>query len=778
MNRVKIPEGHGVQVGDHNAQDNKFIQTYIERLVVQAPSAQAAGPVVAGEVPQPPPAFQPRPELLAALRKHGPGVAVVRAVTGMRGVGKTQAVAAYARACIDEAWRLVAWVNAGDQAKVLNGLAVVAARLGIGGPDASVEELSALVRNRLEADGERCLVVFDNVADLDGVRPFLPAAGKAQVVITSTGRSAAGLGTPVPVDLFSEEEALAFLARRTGRTDPEGAANLARELGYLPLALAQAAAVVAAQQLDYARYLTRLRSLPVQEYLNPIAGEPYPDGVAQAVLLSLDSAVAADRTGLCARLIDMVSLLSTAGVPRALLYAARSAGVFSEEGQTRPTAQTQVEQDVDEALGKLADASLLTFSGDGSAVSAHRLIMRVVRERRAHDGTLTVIASATCDLLSAVTQSLELPWQNRPAARDTIQQIMALHEHLAPYIAGQDATLTETLLHLRSWATWCLTELGDSFTQAIEYGEDLVSDSRRVLGETHPDTLVSRNELALAYQAAGRLDQAILLSERNLADAEQVLGETEPGTLISRNNLAAAYEAAGRLDEATLLYERNLADTEQVLGETHSSTLTSRDNLAGAYKATGRLDQAISLYERTLADFERVLGESHPDTLISRNELALAYQAAGRLDEAIPLYERNLADRGRVLGETHPGTLLSLNNLAAAYEAAGRLDEAIPLYERNLADAEQVLGETHPSTLTKRDNLAGAYKDTGRLDQAISLYERTLADFERVLGESHPDTLISRDNLAAAYMAAGRLHEARELLNQSDPGPEAGHASI
>lgn len=62
--------------------------------------------------------------------------------------------------------------------------------------------------------------------------------------------------------MFTAEEAVMFLA--SGSVFPlEGAGALAAELGFLPLALAQAAAVIRGQQLVYGTYLERLRALPV-----------------------------------------------------------------------------------------------------------------------------------------------------------------------------------------------------------------------------------------------------------------------------------------------------------------------------------------------------------------------------------------------------------------------------------------------------------------------------------------------------------------------------------
>ena len=194
----------------------------------------------------------------------------------------------------------------------------------------------------------------------------------------------------------------------------------------------------------------------------------------------------------------------------------------------------------------------------------------------------------------------------------------------------------------------------------------------------------------------------------------------------SRNSLAAAYLAAGRVADAIALFEQTLVVLQRKLGPDHPDTLTSQNNLASAYQDAGRVAEAIQLYEQNLAVRERLPGPDHPSTLNSRGNLAAAYLAADRVADAIALFEQTLAGRDRVLGPDHPDTQTSRKNLAKAYRAAGRVAEAIPL-EQTLAGRRQVLRPDHPDTQTSRKNFATAYRDGGRAAEAIPPVEQTLA---------------------------------------------------
>ena len=687
---IVIRSGSGVQVGDANIQINSFSK-------LGEPVRRA----VLGNIPRAPAAFQSRDELLAVLRSAGPGVSLLRSVTGIRGVGKTQLAAAYARECIADDWRLVAWVNAENQGEMLTGLSEVASYLGIGSLSGeSLETIGRLVRSRLEADGEQCLIVFDDVTDLTALLPYIPVAGRAQVVLTSNRSSLASLARLVDVDVFTEKESLTFLAERTGRDDAAGARELARELGYLPLALAQAAAVIARQHLTYPVYLERLRSLPLREYLGRAAGDPYAQGVAQAVQLSISAVQASDLADLSMDLLDLIAVLSPTGVSRIMLHRAGVAGLPSLRAVVAET-------EVDAALERLADASLLAFAADGDTVMAHRLVTRTVRERQASDGAVADVAAAAVRLLAIAADSIGEPWREREAARETIAHVIALKDSL-PLSFGNKDPLVRPLIKLRSWALWCLLELGDSITQAVEVGEPLLSDAEMLLGNDSAETLDTRNSLAVAYRAAGRFDEALRLFEQVMAERIRVLGEAHPDTLRTLSNLAQVYQSVGRTGEALPLLERVLADRLRVLGELAPETLAARNSLAVAYRSAGRSAEALQLFEQVLGDRIRVLGDLHPDALVSRTNLASAYQEAGRLEEAISLFETALADELRVLGGSHPDTLLSRNNLALAYWDVGRLDDAIPLLEQSLAGLESVLGPDHPTTAQVRRNFAEA----------------------------------------------------------------------
>ncbi|MFI6513822.1 FxSxx-COOH system tetratricopeptide repeat protein [Streptosporangium sp. NPDC050855] len=725
--------------------------------------APIAWPIVEGDLPRRPRAFQPRPGLLEALRarmrEQGAavveGAAVVDAVTGTPGVGKSLLAASYAWDRRHAGWPLIVWITAQTHDQILTGLAGLARRLNLLSADDDTHTAAVKARDWLAATDRPGLLVFDNATEVDDVEPWCPATGTVQILITTRNRAFHDLFEPVDVGVFDPEQSVACLHQRTGRTTP-GADDVADELGHLPLAIGQAGALIARRRMTYPAYLKALRDLPLSEYL-PQAADGYPQGAAQAILLSIEQAE--DTIADARALLELLAVLSEAGVPRAILYGTTNPGDLGPADTA----------DLDQLLADLADTSLISFNDDGTTILMHRLTSRVLRERAQHtphppSGDLPGMLTRATTLLHHFDTHIPdgaATWAARDAVDMLVEQTATVHA-----LATKSDNLTDDLLGLRAWCGRYLYDVAD-LGRAIPLCEQTLTDHERVLGGDHPDTLTSRNNLAGAYRAAGDLGRAIPLYEQTLADRQRVLGGDHPDILTSCNNLASAYRAAGDLGRAISLYEQTLTDHERVLGDDHPDTLTSCNNLAYAYRAAGDLGRAIPLYEQTLADQQRVLSGDHPDILTSCNNLAYAYQSAGDLGRAIPLLEQTLADRQRVLSGDHPDTLTSRNNLASAYQEAGDLGRAISLYEQTLTDHERVLGDDHPDTLTSRNNLAGAYQEAGDLGRAIPLYEQTLADRQRVLSDNHPDTLTSRNNLAYAYRAAGDLGRAIPLYEQT-----------
>jgi hypothetical protein len=378
----------------------------------------AAGAVVVGEIPRQPLGFVERDtvqRLAEAL--GGAGVAVVCALTGLRGVGKTQVAAAYARSRVAAGDGLVGWVNAQSRDDLLAGLARIAQQVGVADPDGDSGKSAQRLREHLETRPGAALLVFDNAVDPDVLLEFLPAAGDTRVVITSTDRGFTELGREVDVAAFSRAESVAYLRGRTDVDDEVGAAAVAAELGDLPVALAQAAATIGGQRLTYPQYLQRLARVPVARLLGRAPGQGYPHATAAALLLSIGTTENADPQGVIGMLLRVVSLLSPQGVGRGLLDTLDIPGLDQTDGDA-----------VDVALQDGVRESLLSWSVGDDAVIMHRLLGRVLRERDRASGRWTGTLAAALDMLQPHLFDQSQAWGRRDLGSDLVSQIQALWE--------------------------------------------------------------------------------------------------------------------------------------------------------------------------------------------------------------------------------------------------------------------------------------------------------------------------------------------------------------
>ena len=594
---------------------------------------------------------------------------------GMRGCGKTQLAVSLAEQCEEANWNLVAWINAISPDTVQSNLVELAKRLKIDTSDQPAQDV--IVRRCLDhlksaAPTDR-LIVFDNVEDINHLIGLIPSGDGVRVVATTTnkvGWEDQGWNS-IKVGVFDRNTSIECLLTVTNSDDRDAADALAERLSDLPLAIAQAAATARHKDLSLARYLKRLKSRGEELVIRPIPGDEYTDDVATVLWMAVEAAVDSMKNGtkeMARRQLGALALLAESGVPtRWLAPTKEQSGDQQNEG-----AEHSADEEAHDALTELISRSIVQQTArDRSKTTIHRLQAQVLRNSW-NNNELDDARAAATGLLGSVNIS-RYPSNDTKARRqetlDLVDQLRSIGTQEHSQVLFESPHTSEALFQTFSHAS----------------------------------------DLGLPYEAL-TLDVAV--------DAlAGLLGPDHPDTLASRNNLAGAYRAAGRLTEAITLYEQVLPDSIRVLGENHPNTLNSRNNLAGAYRAAGRLTEAITLYEQVLPDRIRVLGEDHPNTLNLRNNLAYAYRAAGRLTEAITLFEQVLPDSIRVLGEDHPNTLNSRNNLACAYAAAGRITEAITQFEQVLTDCTRVLDEDYPLTKTVRENLEAAKRELERQEE-------------------------------------------------------------
>ncbi len=399
---------------------------------------------VSGIIPPLADSFHQRPEtgldLRAALYPgdivvltHGEDTAGAPVAQG--GTGKTQVAVAFARALWGaRAVDTLVWVPATSREAIITGFAQAARTVGAADQALSAEASAGRFVGWLAHTRRPWALILDNLVDLDDLENLWPAGPAGQVVITTRLPGAlfqAGPGSSfqagpsqgaqpagpriAPVGGFSRREVLAYLsARLTDFPDQRvKALDLGEDLDRLPLALAQAAAVMSVNRLSCREYRIRLGER--REHMSAVQV----DGVSPALLatwsLAAECAHELPPAGVAWPALALAAMLDSHGIPGAVLVSPAGCGYVAG----RPSGAEAADQAlVRAAMTNLSRVGLVSID-PASAVRTVRMHPSVQAAVRAYlppaDFEQAVLAAA---------EALLQAWPEAGLIRDPLERAL------------------------------------------------------------------------------------------------------------------------------------------------------------------------------------------------------------------------------------------------------------------------------------------------------------------------------------------------------------------
>ena len=620
-------------------------------------AARGAGPRV-WNIPARNPGFTGRDDLLDRVREQllAGDKAVVQALHGMGGVGKTQLAAEYAHrfaGTYDLAW----WINAEQGGLIGDQVAALGLALGCVQPGAGTQTVRAAVLAELRHRG-RWLLIFDNAEDPADVAPWLPGGG-GHVLITSRQRGWDEVAAPVEVDVLARAESVAILQTRVTALSGTDADKLAAELGDLPLAIAQAAGFMADTGMTADEFLVLLRTRAGQLLAQGTPGS-YPRSLAAATGLIADRLARQDPAA--AELASVCAFLAPEPIPESLFTGAVS--VLPSELAARaadPLAWRQT-------LAHMTRQSLARI--DHRGLQMHRLTQAILRDR-----LTPAQAAATRKYAEALLAASDPGDTPNPVT-------WPRWARLTPHVLAADLAATDTpaLRELARHTCWYLLERGDTRT-AHDLASGLHQQWRERLGEDHAHTLTAAHYLAWTLLEMGRHAESRDLNRDTLDRRRRVLGADHPDTLYSAHNLAINLRTLGDVQAAHDLNHDTLTATAASWATTTPTRCAPPPSWPSTCASSASVQAARDLDHDTLDRRRRILGEDHPDTLNSADNLAIDLRELGEVQAARDLDQDTLDRRRRVLGEDHPNTLSSAHNLAIDLRELGEADDGLASHD-------------------------------------------------------------------------------------------------
>ncbi|GGQ08268.1 SARP family transcriptional regulator [Streptomyces griseomycini] len=769
--RVRLRDELGADPGEELRRVHEAVLRQDDAFLLPpppAPSRPGAG-VVPAELPHDVPGFAGRTAELARLRtllppERDPGdpanTVVISAIGGAAGIGKTALAVHWAHRVRDRFPDGQLYVNLHgfdpDRRPLEPGEALELLLRGLGLAASEIpphhEAQGRVFRTLLS--GRRMLVLLDNAASADQVRPLLPAGPTCCVLVTSRNRLgdlvARDGAHALPLDLLRPDEARALLGRALGadRVDDDGhaAGELVRLCGGLPLALRVAAARLAGdpslRTADLVAEMTAGNRLEALE----------PDGDADSPLRTAFS----------------VSYRVLAPGARRLF---RLLGLFPGADFTAEAAAALLDAPLTQArrlLGSLAAAHLIEPAAAGR-YRFHDLLRAYARERSAVEETAAERGAALERLLvwylhavrATAGTSLfpELPRDLRAAGSPGVPSATGSEQWLEAELPNLLAVIDHAGRHGPRPVTWYMVSALFS-----HFWTHLPRRTWQAVGRTALDAAEAEKDpfgqaamhfsLAAARWDRGHVRRAMEHATRALDISREL--DWVAGEAAALGLRGFAHWSTARLDRARDDFTAGLRVFRETGPRDYEGFgltglgMTCRD-LGRLHEAAGHLERAVRLSAR----LSRWNGTSAVQILGG------VYWELGRFADALDLLGPAVA-RDEAAGH-RDGRAMMLGTVARISLDLGRPEEGLEQAERALTLVRDTKRYWIQAGILNA--VAAAHRKLARPDRALRADEQALALAREVMSRrAEADTLLS---LGLTCHHLGRHHEARARAAQA-----------
>jgi hypothetical protein len=278
---------------------------------------------------------------------------------------------------------------------------------------------------------------------------------------------------PININVFTETEACTFIEKYTKTPADEHFKVLAKKMGYLPLALDQAGAYMEINKISFKDYLDLYKNYKLDLFADD---DDDKKTVAKTWKISIDKI----NIPAANELLNLFAYFAPDNISKQWFLSARD--ILPDE--LREVAENDLKYN--KAIAQLTKYSLITLQNDN--ISIHRLVQEVIRDN------LKPNQSEWLNYCVKILNKLTY-FDFSTAESRNLFLTLAPHVDAVTNEINDDYANQEELAKLFSFLAEGYNELAD-YKQALDWIEKALSIYEKVLGNEHPDTATTYNNIA------------------------------------------------------------------------------------------------------------------------------------------------------------------------------------------------------------------------------------------------------------------------------------------